>query len=368
MRKTERTYTFSRQVRRTFKSKADRARFARHLESGISDAERKTRDGDAPCVTIRAGLNTFLRDSKIGLGRRMCSAKTRQLHRRRLETFAAAFHNRPLDAISREQVERWMEKRVGEVSGDTVNVELVSLFAFARWAQAKGLAPDILPLLRVQKLCVPGKLPGKNRKPPRARDLTALVEVLVCLKEQREDIYFFLLGMAYFGLRPAAVAGLRREDATLPRGGGDGQLFVRGLKGAPDRYLAVPVDSPRAEWVRDCLALGRKYGRIGTRSPLVPCESGKSTRNPGGWTTSSLDDALRRLCRRLKIKLKPYDIRHSCMAWLLRRKQVGPANSQGYAGHGRVDTQNAYNSLVGSEAELAFREVEGEVRRLLGQA
>jgi integrase len=363
----KRTYTFSRQVRRTFGSKAERARFALHLESGISGAERKARDGDAPCVTIRGGLDTFLRDSRLGLGRRKCSAKTRQLHRRRLEAFAAAFHNRPLDAIDRARLERWMEKRVEEVSGDTVNAELVSLFAFARWAQAKGLAPDILPLLRVQKLRVPGKLPGKNRKPPRARDMTELAEALLRLKEAREDMYLFLLGMAYYGLRPVAVAGLLRQDAA-PARRGDGQLFVRGVKGAPDRHLAAPAGTPRAEWIRDCLAFGRKWGWTDPRAPLVPNIAGKSGLNPGGWTTASFDNTLRRLCRRLGIKLKPYDIRHSCMTWLLRHGKVGAANSQAFAGHERVDTQNAYNSLVGNEAEPAFRAIEREMGRLLGQA
>ncbi len=55
------------------------------------------------------------------------------------------------------------------------------------------------------------------------------------------------------------------------------------------------------------------------------------------------------------------------MTWLLRQKEVGAANSQAFAGHERVDTQNAYNSLVGNEAEPAFRAIEGEIGRLLGR-
>ncbi len=35
--------------------------------------------------------------------------------------------------------------------------------------------------------------------------MTALVEMIVYLKEHREDVHLFLLGMAYFGLRPAGL-------------------------------------------------------------------------------------------------------------------------------------------------------------------
>lgn len=50
------------------------------------------------------------------------------------------------------------------------------------------------------------------------------------------------------------------------------------------------------------------------------------------------------------------------MTWLLRHKDIAPANSQGFAGHTRIETQNAYNHLLGLEAEPAYRVMEEVMR------
>ncbi len=361
-RKTPKGWKFRRQINREFKTASDEMRFEKLFESALAEAERKFRERVTPHCTIRGKLQEFLSDSGVGLGRRRSSYGTLVLHERRLLMFAKAFRNKPLDAISRKQIERWMKKRIKDgVQPDTVNADLISLRAFARWAQMKEYAPDVLPLFRVKSLDVPGKIPGTNRKPPRAREFDEIVDVVMTISQHRPDIALFLQGMAFFGLRPKAVAMLRREDARPPRGESHGRLFTVGIKGERDRDIAAPAGTPRGEWLRTCLAFGRKLGRTGPRAPLVPNQNGQA-----GWTTATLDIALKRLCRRHKIRMTPYIIRHTCMTWLLREAGIAPANSQHYAGHERIDTQNAYNSLVGREAEPAYRAVEAEWVRLAG--
>ncbi|MCD7896655.1 MAG: hypothetical protein LUG50_08290, partial [Planctomycetaceae bacterium] len=257
------------------------------------------------------------------------------------------------------RVERYIKKRRADgVKSDTIEAELSSLRAFARWAIGSGNAPRDVPLLSVPKLHSTGKLAGKNWRPPRAREMGEVLREIAMVRAAREDIGLFLEGIALFGLRPAAVASLRRGDARPPRLGDSGRLFCKGFKGEPDRYLGAPENSLRAAWLRDCLALGRRYGRTGKGAPLVPCRSNRSALNPGGWTTATLDNAVARLARRLKIGLQPYDIRHTCGAWL-KRQQSG---TQHYLGHTRVETQNVYDGIFGNEAEPAFVAVENAIR------
>ncbi len=351
------------QIRLKVKTKGDVMRAKKIFRSKIAEAKRMIREGEVGCCSIRGRLEKFLQDSNDGLGRRPAGYKTLERHRRRLLIFDKAFQGKPLDAIEREHVERWIHRRLAAgVSPDTVNADLISLRAFARWAQFKGDAPAVLPLLTVNRLYVRGKLAGKNRKPPMAKEIGELLAILGKIRKRRADMGLFLLGMALFGLRPANVWKLRREDAKPPRGADLGRLHVKGIKGTPDRWLAVPAGSLRAKWLRDCLALGRKRGADQPRSPLVPSFGGKSSRNPGGWTTGAFDMALRRLLASMKIRLTAYQVRHSCMTWLLRSKRMGPAHTQRYAGHTRLETQNAYNHLIGHEAEPAYEEMEKVMR------
>ena len=340
-------------VRKIFQ--ALRAEAKRQLDDGITASEH--------CL-IRDRLEEFLSDKRAGLGCSPCRQKTVERHRKRLQAFDRAFGFVPLAAIGRPAVERWMKKRHKAVNGDTVNADLISLRAFARWAQRKGYAPKHLELLLVDRMRVRGKLPGKNQLPPKALEMEELLRIIRRIGAEKHDLGLVLRGMALFGLRPEAVAYLRRGDVKFPRGKDLGRLYCRGLKGRPDRDIPVERDSPQHQWLKSCLALGDLMQRKGARAPLVPHLKGCSLVRPGGWTTGSIDMVLRRLCGRLKIRFTAYQVRHSVVSWLQTQGE-SLAGVQTYADHGKVTTQTAYSHRHGREAVSAFRRVGAAMRDMM---
>ena len=349
-------------VCRVFASKAQAMRYDLLAKSAVAEVDRRHGEDERPCCSIRSGLEAFISDLRAGMGDKRRSEKTLERHRRRLLAFDKAFRSKPLDAITRKQVKDWMKKRLKGVSADTVNIDLVSLKAFARWAQGEELAPRLLPLLSTPRLDVPEKLAGKNRLPPKALPIDEIRRLIARIKTKRADMGLFLAGMFLFGMRPIQAARLRRMDARPPRAGEAGSLLIRGVKGGADRVALIPPGSVRAGWLRECLALGRRNGRTTPTAPLVPCQSSRSGGSAGRWTTEAFDMALRRMVKGMRVAFTAYQIRHSCMTCLLRTEGIALANSQNYAGHNRADTQNAYSWLLGGEAEPAYREMEKRLK------
>lgn len=348
-----------RTVQYTGADRGDAARFEALLESAIADALRRHREKVTPCCSIRSKLAEFLADSRAGLDRRPAADATLAGHRRRLLNFDRAFQSKPLDTITRERLERWMKRRYDAgMSPETINIDRDSLMAFTRWARKKGYAPEVIPLLSVGRMRGRGKLPGKNRKPPRALEMEDLRRRLARLRAEREDIGLFLGCMALFGLRPVEVARLRREDYKPPRGGDPGRLHSRGVKGHHDRDIPVRKGSKQHRWLAACLELGARLGRDDVRAPLVPCLAGRSPRRPGGWTTGSFCMALFRLCKKLRFELLSYWVRHSCNSYLQTQAGVGAAGVQQYAGHNNVTTQEAYTHRHARDAVPAYEALE----------
>lgn len=368
--KGRRGWEYRRHVFRAARNRGEAERYRKLFLAALAEADRKFLNGDKPACTIRGKLEEFLSDSRAGLGRKPCAWGTIERHRRRLIAFDRAFHTKPLDAITSDELERWVKRRLAggkrdgrPVGADSVNMDLVSLRAFCRWAQKKHYAPDALPIMTVERLRTRGKLAGQNRRPPEALEIGELLDILRRVQRRRRDVGLFLFGMLLFGLRPTAVAELRRGDAKLPRGGDPGRLHCRGLKGMHARDILVPLGSKRHEWLVACLGLAKAKGKGAERLPLVPCKAGKSARNPGGWTTASLDMALKRICGRLGLRFTAYKIRHTCASWLQTQLR-NLASVQAYAGHARVDTQNAYSHRHGRDAEPAYEAMEGAMKSL----
>ena len=272
LRKSDGAWNVRRQISKRFTNKSEALQYQALLESALEDAERRFHDKVVPCCSIRGMLDEFLSNSRTGIHRkRRAGYRTLERHRQRLLLFDNAFKGRPLDAVPVKWLERWMTRRMDAgVSPDTVNADLISLHAFARWAQAKQLAPAFLPILTVNKLPSPGKLAGKNRKPPKAREMGEMQRIIRKIMQARADMGLFLIGMALFGLRPANICQLRREDVRLPRAGDVGRLHVVGLKGAPDRDIVIPPGSARERWVRDCLALSKRASMACSITTCLP--------------------------------------------------------------------------------------------------
>ncbi len=336
-------------------------RASRILASKIAEARRLVREGTAPCCSIGDKMDEFLSDAAAGLGRRRRGYETLKRHRRRLDMFNKVFQRKPIDAIERKQVERWIKRRLAAgVTADTVKIDLASLYAFARWARKKEYAPARLPLLDVEKLHTAGKMPGTNQRLPKALEPGELKRVIKKIRHERPDMGLFLNGMVFWGRRPAAVAAVRREDVQLPEGKEAGKIRFPPLKGGREEVFRIPPGTKREEWARHCLSLGQECGQDDPRRPLVPCAGGRSRVRPGGWTTQSFDMALARLLDSLHINMTAYTIRHSCVSYLHAHEKSSLASTQKFASHNRIDTQNAYSDLTNAEAEVAFRIIEEE--------
>ncbi len=362
IRKCTSGWVVRRNVWKTLSTRKDAEAFALHLESAMAEVQRRFDAQTKPCCRIRDRIEEFLADCAIGLQRRSCNPDTIKTHRKRLLAFDAAFHSRPLDAITREEVEGWMKRRKRGASGragvapDTVNADLVSLKAFARWAQAKGHAPALLPFLTVGKLRINGKIAGTNRKPPKAMEMAEVLALLGKIKSMREDVALFLEGMVLFCLRPHALWKLRRGDVKLPVNGTPGSLKSIPLKGYHERLLPIFPDSQQHAWARECIALFRRRHRRSPRphDPLLICLPGRSKVNPGGWTTATLDRAVAAICKKLGVTFTVYQVRHSVISWLHQNPGMSPAATQAAAAHSSITTQDAYGKRHGREALPAY--------------
>lgn len=270
IRKRGSGWTVYRQIAKSVTTRKEAERFNLLLESGLADVTRQFEAEIRPCCRIRDKLTEFLSDCKIGLRRRACNDRTLKLHRKRLLTFDAAFHSKALDCIGREDVENWMRRRMRVKNGEpgvipeTVNAEMVSLRAFARWAQEKGYAPPALAFMVVGRLRSKGIIAGTNRKPPKALEMAEMLRLVAMVKEKREDVGLLLEGMLLFCLRPYALCRLLRRDLKLPGKGEPGSLKNLGLKGFHDRDLSITPGTQQYVWAESCIGL---FKRLHGRAP-----------------------------------------------------------------------------------------------------
>lgn len=362
IRKVGGSWEVHRVVRKRVPSRKDAEAFSRLLESAVAEAARKHEFSIKPCCVIRDKLDEFLSDSELGLRRRPCGGDTLALHKKRLLAFDRAFHSRPIDAISLEDLEGWIRRRAktrgrtGRIKADTVNADLVSLRAFGRWAMAKGYAPAALPFMAVGKLRAKGKVGGFNQRPPKALEMGELLAVIERIAAEREDVGLLLKGMALFCLRPRALCLLRRVDLKLPKGGHPGSLTCAGLKGGHERQLPIVPGSEQHTWAKSCIALFR---RVRNRSPkghepLLFNLTGRRGASGRGWNTAGFDRVLSHVCSKLEIAFTAYQARHSVISWLQKTPGMSAAATQAAAAHSNVNTQNIYGRRHARDAVPAF--------------
>ena len=320
-------------VSRACSSLSEKRRFLKLALSARAQLYHDFDNGVAPCCSIREKLDKFLQERTLGLTEKNCNEKTAALYRRRLEMLDSVFHSRPINSIQTQEVINWIARRLKKprrgkhVSRDTVNHEVGALKTFARWAQGKGFAPASLPLLLVPRLEVPGKIAGKNTRPPEVMEINTLIDTIDAIKEVRRDIGLFFYGMLYFNLRPSEAADLRVRDLRLPQADRSGSLKCRRIKTHQRQTFTIEYGSFAHAWMAECLELSTLLrGSPAAGSPLIICIPGRSGRNPGGWTTDSLDKATARVCEKLGIELsRPYIIRHSVISWLNEHPDVSAA-------------------------------------------
>lgn len=356
-----------REVRRRFASEDEAERFRGLVDEAMSWAAQRFDDGEAPCISIGAGLAAFLRDQREV---RANASSTLADYRRRLTRFDEDFGGLPLSLITREQVKAWRSRRLAErgksrqhdaarptISRQVVNAEIGMLQRFGRWAIGEGLAPAGLELLHVERLCVPGLVRRGNRHVPSALPARRLRAYLGDLDRGGYRYLADLLrAMALTGLRPAALVQLDWGDITWPQGREPGELRVAGLKGNPGG--AVPL--LRDATLETVLQRQREWLRAQGRSVAQGARVFQSARGRRpGWTVSGFGHALRHASRRVGWEgVTAYVVRHSAVSWLQQQPGVSLAVVQAYARHLRVATQEVYSHRSGAEAEPAYAAVE----------
>lgn len=364
------SHAFIKKVYKAFSTRAEAKRFEAQHAAAWAKLEQHGH-ADVKCCTIRDHIEDFLDDRVEGEGRRACNEHTAELHRRRLLMFDRVFHSKPLNCITAAEVKAWKKRRRRTkyrgklISRDTVNLYLGTLKAYARWAQGKELAPDGLPLLTVPKSYEPGKLTGMNRKPPIIMDIDPALDLVERIRAERPDIGLFLDAMILFIRRPAAVAGLRRRDLRLPVGEQPGSLNFRAMKGYPAITIPIPAGGEAHAWALRCVEMVEAAG-VGRDGPLLICIGGRSRKNPGGWTTGSLDMAIGRLCEGwedLPAGWRPYVLRHTLISWLQDQVGMTIATVQAGASHTTPTTQAPYSHRKARQAWPAFAAVEAFLQR-----
>lgn len=361
----------------TVDSHEEAERLDRLLASALDDAKRRFLRGDRPCCSIREIMEDFLDQQEIWRGN---SKSTIAAYRRRLEMFADAFGDKPLDRIAREELQEWIRRRVAQkgkrrryhpgkgVSRDTVNNDLKALRRFCDWAAECGHAPAGLEIMTVPKLHVKGKIRG-NRFPPRALVRQNFMHILRRIRKAAPHVALVLRAMLLLGGRPEAIFALRWRDVELPRGG-NGEVKMPPLKGGAEGSVPVACGSHLHDVFTEARQIFRKFhGRRPNNDDPVFCTMrGRSRRRALGWKTDVYGHELDRVCSKLGIEgFTAYTARHSAVTWLQQQPGVSNAAVQAYARHLRVSTQDAYSHRSGADGEPAYHAMESVLGRHSGR-
>lgn len=338
--------------------------------SAIEYAKRRYFRGDRPCTSILEAMERFLDQQSVFNEN---SAQTLSAYRRRLNMFARAFGDRPIDDISRDELHLWIRERLGSrgkkrahapgsgVSRDTVNNDLKALRAFCKWSAECGYAPAGIEIMTVPLLRVRGKISG-NRFPPRAMVRQNFLRILRRISRESAHVGLVLRAMLLLGARPEALFALVWRDVQLPRAG-IGSVRLGPLKGGAEGSVPIRPGSHAEKLFRDARSIFRRHhGRVRAGDPVFCTRRGRSRRRRLGWTTDSYDHQLAAICSRLGIiGFSAYAARHSAVTWLQQQPGVSPAAVQAYARHLRVSTQEAYSHRSGVDGEPAYEAMEGIV-------
>lgn len=160
-----------------------------------------------------------------------------------LSTFARHVADRPVDTVTRLDVEAWLAPHVDQPN--TAKSMLTKLRPFARWLVEHDHVPrDFTVGVRSPR---PRKGPARCVALPRVGAL-----VHACPDDRAVLIVLLMVGM---GLRCAEVAAITMADVDLERG----ELAVRGKGGRGRVTRSVPIHDDVARMIR---RTGRRHGPL----------------------------------------------------------------------------------------------------------
>lgn len=323
------------------------------------------------CPTIRDLLEPFLLSRRVEEG---ALPATLAAHRRRLLRFArdlgGAAGDVPLDAIGRDQLNRWMDRRLAErgrggntIARATVRNDVASLWALARWGRHRGV-PAHVPMFDV-RIAAPSR---RDEAAPQWAMQRDWLRMLGEIEAAAPDVALVLMAMVAFGRRPGVICALlrRRVRFPAPRGAGvasrqlvNGSVWFRTVKKGERGELTVPPGSLREKILRRALVLSERVrGRRPKRNePMFLRITGR--RADLGWTAQSFSDAVAKLRVALGLPewFVAYTSRHSLGTWL-KQEGVNRTATRHVLGHKSDRTQDGYDHTSGIDAEPGFAAIE----------
>lgn len=246
-------------------------------------------------------LDEFIADYLYGIGPHV-SALTIDTYSKSLRLFSSFIGGSvAIDNISRRDISAFASKRLKEVKPETVNLDLRHI----RAALNKAVRWEYLEKAPLVEMVKTGK------RLPRHLTVDQMQTILDAETEPNfKRLWTFLL---WTGCRRGEALGLTWECVTL---GDRPQALVTG-KG--DRQRMVPLLPPAVD----------ALGQVAT-GQVFP-----------SWSPFSVSQHFRRLVRRLGIRARVHDLRHTCLTWLVA-KGVPLKLVQDMAGHASIDTTMLY--------------------------
>lgn len=242
-------------------------------------------------------------DFVANLTMRGLSAATIKRRRWTLTAFTAQIAPRGFDQATTADVERFLSDRP---TAATRRALLGDLRAFYRWANSRGLL-DVDPTAPIETPKVPKRLPSPLTRDELQRAYDAADFRMRCI---------IALG-AGAGLRVSEIAALTSDDLDFVHR----SIMIRNGKGGVDRV--VPMSGFLADLLSHC------------GPDTVPFKSGDSVSN-----------AVREHFKRLGIKHRPHDLRHTFATELARVSGGNMMLVQQLLGHASLNTTQRYTAAL----------------------
>ena len=226
--------------------------------------------------------------------------------------------------------------RLRDKAPATYNRTLEDLRAFFSWCVREGYAASD-PTRGIRRR----KDEGRVRALPED-----VVKRLLTLPDRStwagaRDYVFILLALDT-GIRSSEALRLLPADVDLARG----EILVRAEVAKTRRARVLPISPPTVKAIRELLAARpEEWGDV----PVLCSELGKDL------PTASLDARFARYSRRLGVKVRPYDLRHTFATEFLRRGG-DPLTLRLILGHATFAMTQRYVALASSDVKERHRE------------
>lgn len=268
-------------------------------EEALKAAEAKT------ALSFAKFCEEYLSEIKVRVAR-----LTIDTYRKSLQSFAGFIGDKELSEITSRHISQYSAWRLGRgIRPETVNSDLRHLrAAFNRALKWEYI--EKAPLVEMVKVA---------KRLPRHLSVEQMQQLLDAETEPDfKRLWVFLL---WTGCRRCEALGLKWEHVSL------GERPQAVITGKGDRERVIPLLPPVVE------AMG-----FPGEGPVFP-----------PWSPFSVSQHFRRLVRRLGIKARLHDLRHTCLTWLVARG-VPLKLVQDIAGHASINTTMLYAKVYSGES------------------